>query len=74
MLWTTSHVLLLAGGALVCVFGFWLFRKLGRWADQDRQWIKGEWMKNFIVLGMLSTWCTGIVLIGYGLGLGGRLQ
>ena len=74
MEWNTTHMLLLAGGALVCVFGFWLFRMLGRQADQGKTWLKGEWMKNFIVLGMLSTWCAGIVLIGYGLGLGGRLQ
>jgi hypothetical protein len=74
MVWTTAHIALLVGGAVVCVFGFWLFKLLGRWADQGRQWLKGEWMKNVIVLGMLSTWTAGIVLIGYGLGLGGRLQ
>jgi hypothetical protein len=74
MIWNGPHVILLVGGAAVCLLGLWLFKVLGREAAQGKTWIEGEWMKNFIVLGMLSTWCTGIVLIGYGLGLGGRLQ
>ena len=74
MVWNMAHISLLVGGALVCLFGFWAFKALGREADRGRRWLKGEWMKNIIVLGMLSTWCAGIVLIGYGLGLGGRLQ
>ena len=74
MIWTTANIAMLAGGVLVCLLGLWLFRMLGREAERGKTWLRGEWMKNFLVLGMLSTWCTGIVLIGYGLGLGGRLQ
>jgi hypothetical protein len=74
MEWTMAQVAMLAGGGLVCLFGLWLFKVLGREAERGKTWLRGEWMKNLIVLGMLCTWCTGIVLIGYGFGLGGRLQ
>jgi hypothetical protein len=74
MEWTTQNMLFLAGGAVICVFGFWSYRLLGRWASEGRQWLKGEIAKNLLVLVMLSTWTAGIILIGYGLGLGGRLQ
>ncbi len=68
-----THILLLAGGLVVCALGFWLFKRLGKMSDQGRQWMKSELMKNMLVFGMLGTWCVGIVLIGYGLGLGAKM-
>ena len=74
MMLSTENMALLVAGLLVCALGFWLFRRLGRLAAEGRPWLKGEVAKNLLVLVMLGTWCTGIVLIGYGLGLGGKLQ
>jgi hypothetical protein len=72
--WTTQNILFLVGGAVICAFGFWSYWLLGRWANEGKHWLKGEIAKNLLVLGMLSTWTAGLILIGYGLGLGGRLQ
>jgi hypothetical protein len=68
-----SNIIMLVAGLAVCALGFWLFKRLGKMSDEGRQWMKSELMKNMLVFGMLGTWCVGIVLIGYGLGLGAKM-
>ena len=64
-----NSILLLVAGIAVCGFGFWLFKHLGKLSDQGKKWMKSELMGNLLVFAMLGTWCLGIVLIGFSLGL-----
>ena len=68
---TALDIALIVLGIVLIVGGTLLLRYLGRLSDGGNRWIRGQLGGNVSVFIVLTAWCGGLGLIGYGLGLSG---
>lgn len=65
-----TNIIMLIAGIAALVGGVVLLKTLARLSRDGKSWVKKGFMGDVAVFLVLGVFCAGIVLIGYGLGLG----
>lgn len=64
------NFILIFAGIAILAGGVYLLKTLARLSREGKSWVKKGFMGDVAVFVVLGVFCAGIVLIGYGLGLG----
>ncbi len=64
------NIIMLIAGIAALAGGVVLLKTLARLSREGTAWVKKGFMGDVAVFLVLGVFCAGIVLIGYGLGLG----